>query len=558
MAQIDDLQAYVNFELPRRSVLFTEASLGVTGDPNTGIHPSLDSAPGGTFFLDNTAPDYDLWRKKTSSPTSWEVTGSGGGGDSVVSADLDLYVDPINGLDTNDGLSKLTPLLTWSAVTSKIGKIIGDGIVVTIHGFSGGLLITSPLVLAANFGHIIIIGDGDGAADGDITQNTTIVASGTLTAANNTAGIMTMAGGLTEDDHFGLSWVATSGDAVGYRRIISYNSTDSYHFGIGMQSAPQQVAIGDTYDVSHSDFYLDFASDGESNPIIISGDENPTEITNSLQPSVVFMNLGIRGIAGSDVVAYPQLLGGTYNMYGVHLDRTTDYVGLQVTGGHLMAGVDNGGYTAQLPVDMGFVADAHAWRGWGIGLSNTGAGLQYSFIIGGENSYVSAYGVVGSISARYVVWLGGAFWSQQGFGNQFVPVTARHQYLGFGFPSKMMRIKADTGDALTIAGTVTTLDRPWIESTTGDAIVVQRGGHLNNYLGLDPLSTSLALGSGLRVEWGGQARINPFWNPSLLGGTTGWFIDGFSLDPNDRGDGSAYPSGTRFTAEGGTYLEIFS
>jgi len=80
VTQLDDLQAYVNDELPRRAVVLTFDDLGVTGDPNTGIHATLDAAPKKTFWLDETGPN-KLWFKLSAGTTTWvEVyPGSGGG-----------------------------------------------------------------------------------------------------------------------------------------------------------------------------------------------------------------------------------------------------------------------------------------------------------------------------------------------------------------------------------------------------------------------------------------------------------------------------------------------
>ena len=76
MAQIDDLQAYVNFELPRRSVFLTKSITSYDADPNLGGAPAImQGAPLGTWFYQETADKW--WRKIGSGSTDWQEQNTG-------------------------------------------------------------------------------------------------------------------------------------------------------------------------------------------------------------------------------------------------------------------------------------------------------------------------------------------------------------------------------------------------------------------------------------------------------------------------------------------------
>lgn len=61
--------------------MFTALNTGYTGDPNLSVLPALNGAPQGSFFIDNTGPDYDLYYKQIQAvSTSWVLVGTGAGG----------------------------------------------------------------------------------------------------------------------------------------------------------------------------------------------------------------------------------------------------------------------------------------------------------------------------------------------------------------------------------------------------------------------------------------------------------------------------------------------
>lgn len=450
-------------------------------------------------------------------------------------ADRHVWLDPGAADDTADGLTQLTPKKTWAAAAGLVGMLTTSTTTTWLHLMSGGVTPSTPVYLPGNGGRVVIIGDGDGASIGDISANQTVVTTGTVTAADNVQGRMTMAGGMTEDEHLGLTWQVTSGAASGYRRTIGYNTTNTFHFGIGMQSAPLQVSVSDTYQVCHSDAYLDFPADDVAMPFVVQGAPPPATLTGAAQSAVTLINIGIRGTASTGTFARPQLVGGAVQMYGVHVDRSAAWCKLELIGCHLGAGLDDDGTTlANVPEALGaaYAPDAYAWRGWGIGKSATGAGTYGSWIYGDRVSTMTAYGVGDYVQVGHLRWMGGTLWEQQGYGGVYVPPGYRAEFSGYGSRSKLMRIKATSGDALSILGEVYNLDRPMLEAVSGDAIGVQRGGSLDYYNGPDDLASPIASALGLRVDAGGSARLTQYWNAGLIGGTTDWEVDGRSYDPS--------------------------
>lgn len=94
MTQLDDLQAYVNFELPRRSAFLTTAIAGYDGDPTLPAAPDiLDLSPQGTWYREDTAGKW--WRKLSGAAGDWEdnTPGGGGGGVTIYATETALLAD---------------------------------------------------------------------------------------------------------------------------------------------------------------------------------------------------------------------------------------------------------------------------------------------------------------------------------------------------------------------------------------------------------------------------------------------------------------------------------
>lgn len=69
---------FVNFEIPRRPVMFSFDITGYDGDPNDNAVPPFSNAPRGTFFLQRTGAV--MWFKNLSTTPDWTQVSSGSGG----------------------------------------------------------------------------------------------------------------------------------------------------------------------------------------------------------------------------------------------------------------------------------------------------------------------------------------------------------------------------------------------------------------------------------------------------------------------------------------------
>jgi hypothetical protein len=113
MTQLDDLQGYVNNNMPLRpaQLRWDNPDVSYDGDPNDGGAPTIFSnAPAGTVYLQS---DDTRWRKKAAG--FWSLATDGGGGPST---SVELWVDPA-GDDSNPG-TETEPLATLYEATLRI------------------------------------------------------------------------------------------------------------------------------------------------------------------------------------------------------------------------------------------------------------------------------------------------------------------------------------------------------------------------------------------------------------------------------------------------------
>lgn len=67
----DPFQTFIYEELPQRAALLTFENTGYSGDPNIAVLSKINTAPKGTWYLNQA--DFTLWYKKIKTdPTSWE------------------------------------------------------------------------------------------------------------------------------------------------------------------------------------------------------------------------------------------------------------------------------------------------------------------------------------------------------------------------------------------------------------------------------------------------------------------------------------------------------
>lgn len=177
-----------------------------------------------------------------------EITISG----DVTTEALDIYVDAVDGDDTNDGFTSATPVQTWVHAESLIPTVVRHA--VRVHLAAG----TYPVNRTWLFRARVVQGDGrittyaDDAWDS--TVYTTILAG---TAGASTTADVVKTSGLTINAHRGYWLEMTDGDAAGQRRTIRNNTaTDlvpSVSFGVLSSAAP---ASGDAFKVFTSAVHI--------------------------------------------------------------------------------------------------------------------------------------------------------------------------------------------------------------------------------------------------------------------------------------------------------------
>lgn len=90
-------ESYIAVELPIRSPILTYDNTGYSGDPRLAVNQKINTAPKGTFYLNNA--DYTLWFKKIKTdPISWEQL-LGVGGFSDVQRQNVLLTGDYNGIN---------------------------------------------------------------------------------------------------------------------------------------------------------------------------------------------------------------------------------------------------------------------------------------------------------------------------------------------------------------------------------------------------------------------------------------------------------------------------
>lgn len=153
MTQLDDLQAYTNFEIPRRTAFLTVAIAGYDGDPNDGAASSiLKNAPVGTWYLRETP--LVQYRKHVAGSTGWVEEG--------FSASRQLYADPTGGSDSNDGSSgspfqtlHKASQRTWEGENQRLNLLAGTH---RKHDWGGGFFGTNVLSFGSMSTNLVIGG----------------------------------------------------------------------------------------------------------------------------------------------------------------------------------------------------------------------------------------------------------------------------------------------------------------------------------------------------------------------------------------------------------------
>lgn len=382
---------FVNLELPRRTVMFTEGILAVTGDPNTGIDPTLDAAPGGTFWLD--ALTGQRWFKTSSSPTSWVPSLDATG------AETRLFVDDVAGLDTNDGLTAGTALKTIAAAIVKLPFFIRHRVEIIIkpHGGTGYPM---PLLgVKALEETVWFIGDGF----------TELLAPSAAGAGTDNSKVVYTTGGLTVDMYRGKTVEFTSGAASGYRQTVHSNTATDLLFS--QDTDPGGGAVpspGDTFHVVEPEVRIDLTAGPITAPTYtVAAGAGDLFHLSAGTGGVGYANLGLDAVA--DVSVEPLWRDITVHMYGIELGQVNSRrVDLRLENAHLHIGSTNNAQTrayASVNISSPFGAvDNEAWVGWGLYRYDTTGNASFSselllsstvraYLVAAEDRKIEVYNV---------------------------------------------------------------------------------------------------------------------------------------------------------------------
>lgn len=358
---------FVNLELPRRATVFTEAILGVTGDPNTGISATLDAAPVGTFFHDSLLNR--LWTKTTPSATGWVNLSTQTG------AAIDLYVRDVDGDDTNDGLTTGTPLQTIQAAIDRVP--FQNNHRVTIHvGDHSGSGYPFPRFGVRSYGDdFFVVGDGGGTGDG-FTE--TLAEEASTTGTDETK-VVSSTGGHTVDEFVGHTVVFTSGACNGYRRMVHSNTATDILFVTDTDINGNSPSSGDTFKIVRPSVVINAGSGLSTSTILKSAGGSArgfTSVDTSLPGgSLVLAQLNITsaiqmGLSFDDVETC---------LLGVEMDNTSgSRFDLHFGNCAAFFGTDNSvGHSTKVATALG-APDNAAWTGYGVYRVDSGSPSQGS------------------------------------------------------------------------------------------------------------------------------------------------------------------------------------
>jgi hypothetical protein len=331
--------------------------------------------------------------------------GPGGGAAPVgpLLTPLDLYVAS-TGLDTNDGLTPLTPVLTMAGAYSKI-PTRELGAPVRIHVGTYPALPWAPIPSYEQFneqGQIIVIGDGAGQPG----QNgfTTIVSS---TAGAGTTNLSLDCTALAPPPN---ALQGATIEIAGQRRLVRDNTATAITPVAAFNPVP---ALNAAYSLVIPAALIDLSA----------GDARACEGTDALYPTII--NIGVDGGGSNnsllvDTTACLKMYGCLFTNLGYFSVRNS-----QVYAGLAEINSGNGRNNIHLPELWTALGGVQNWEGWGI--SSTGD-LSQPAVIQSFTGYAVVNGLLWLSPESQFTFLGGYTGA----------VLAGYALLDFQFPTQLI------------------------------------------------------------------------------------------------------------------------
>ncbi len=312
------------------------------------------------------------------------------------SSDLHIYVDSVNGSDSNNG-SKDKPFKTLQIAINSVPKIISHDVFIHILPGTYDAFTVSGFLWAG--GNLVIMGE-------EVSE----VASYTVESGSTSSSIVKS--GLTADEHLGFGIEFTSGALKGQRRLVSWNTTSDIIPSEDFSEAPN---VGDSYRIIRSTVVIELNSNNlmltlEGATVTTLG---PSFLYSGIDSSkLVLLNLEIINNANlrSNVSVHGKVVfAGVYGINTGEHSLIADVHGVLFLG--FSSGFELDRRLFNSSVGSYFGISPSDWVGWGwghVGLNQATGGLVTS---GGSSIFGYACNVsLESVNAgNYIAIYGGSF-----------------------------------------------------------------------------------------------------------------------------------------------------
>lgn len=360
-----------------------------------------------------------------------------------------LYVDPVAGLDVNDGSSTALAIQTYARLLELLPAVISQPHLV--HGTSGVLDIgTQPIPYTCGTRLLGFYADDAWDPRGDLY---TVVASG-VTATGTTAHQIVSGSALTLNAHRGYVIRITSGALAGQKRTVLGNSTTTYFIATSFGSA---AVDGSTYEILQNNFVI---STTAGSPFTTSGN------TSDPTAGVVFVGTDFDSPTAADSAYF----GQNYHQF-IGCRVRPNLLSTVIRGnGTLDCGNANPGLLAQLGLNTTTQAPS------GCSLAVEGGGITVEF---------------GRLLGRPVVK-----------GTSFLTSTCRAQITGGFFEA----ISTAGAPSIALSGTSTNKIRLGDATQSGTALAMAAGSGYATLANVD-LNMSSATNPAISIERGAACSI---------------------------------------------------
>jgi hypothetical protein len=273
---------------------------------------------------------------------------------------LDLYWDPVDGEDTNDGLSTTTPVQTAARLMQLLPLPLKRPVLV--HCSSGVFDFSNAPIpsLAGSERMLCLYGDFDWDPRGDLLSVDLADVAGVGTDGSD----IVLSAPVTQDQYLALSIRFVDGAAAGQIRTVNQHTTTSLTPTRAFSPAP---VAGDSFEVFRSNALIDGARLSFDNPGSIDG--TLLSNTSGIEPGLSFVNFTKNNTVLSAIGS------GYFLGYGILLTSANNF---SLANAQCNFGAQANEGVGVLARQMGL--PQHLWAGWGYG--TTTLNISAPFFLG--------------------------------------------------------------------------------------------------------------------------------------------------------------------------------